>query len=135
MTISVVPETLGPVTVRAHLSADGVRIELLATHDAGREGLRSILGELRRDLAAGGMASSLSVGNGNTSTAGPGNGSAGHGNAGGGQAGHDNGSGQRGHNSPGSLFGAGVRAEAHDSRAVPGHAPPATTNNSLDITV
>lgn len=140
MTISVVPDTLGPVTVRAHLSADGVRIELLAAHDTGREGLRSILGELRRDLAAGGMASSLSLGNANMSAAGGGNGNAGggntgHGLSGGGQGAQENGSGQRGDNSPGSWLGSGGRAEGHDGRAGPGHAPSDPTNNSLDITV
>ncbi|UIK88534.1 flagellar hook-length control protein FliK [Arthrobacter polaris] len=66
MKISVVPDSLGPVTVRAQLSAEGIHIELFSASDAGREGLRHILADLRRDLAAGGMASSVSLGSGNT---------------------------------------------------------------------
>ncbi|WP_343318785.1 flagellar hook-length control protein FliK [Arthrobacter sp. TMP15] len=66
MKISVVPDALGPVTVRAQLSADGIHIELIAASEAGREGLRGILSDLRRDLATGGMASSLSLGSGNS---------------------------------------------------------------------
>ena len=135
MTINVVPDSLGPVTVRAHLSAEGVRIELMAANDAGRDGLRSILGDLRRDLAAGGMPSSLSVGSSNTGAAGTGNGNAGNGNAGGGHAAQDHGSGQRSHYNPGSLFGSGAGAEGHSGRTEPGQAPSALTNNSLDITV
>lgn len=65
MTINVVPEALGPVTVRAQLSADGIRIEMFPASDAGREGLRHILGDLRRDLAAGGLTASVGMGAGN----------------------------------------------------------------------
>ncbi|RAN78757.1 hypothetical protein B5P43_16280 [Bacillus sp. SRB_336] len=61
MTVQVVPQSLGPVTVSAHLGADGLRIELAAATDAGRDGLRLILTELRRDLAGQGVASSLSL--------------------------------------------------------------------------
>jgi flagellar hook-length control protein FliK len=53
LTISVTPETLGPVTVRAHVSGDHVRIELVAPTDHARDALRSILTDLRRDLAQG----------------------------------------------------------------------------------
>jgi flagellar hook-length control protein FliK len=55
VTVSVTPENLGPVTVRAHIGADGMRIELIAPSDAGREALKGILGDLRRDLAALGV--------------------------------------------------------------------------------
>lgn len=68
MTINVVPDELGPVTVRAHLATEGIRIELMAGNDAGREGLRHILGDLKRDLAAGGLTASLSMGGGSTGT-------------------------------------------------------------------
>jgi len=61
MTVQLAPDSLGPVTLRAHLGADGVRIELLAATDAGRDGLRGILPELRRELAAQGVASSLDL--------------------------------------------------------------------------
>ncbi len=63
ITVNVTPENLGPVTVRAHLGADGMRIELLAPSEAGREALKAILGDLRRDLAGLGVATpSLSTG-------------------------------------------------------------------------
>ncbi len=61
MTLSVTPENLGPVTVRAHVSADGIRVELFAPSDAGREALRTILTDLRRDLSGAGMNTSLSL--------------------------------------------------------------------------
>lgn len=53
LTMTVTPDTLGPVTVRAHISAGGeVRVELLGATDAGRDALRTIVTDLRRDLAA-----------------------------------------------------------------------------------
>lgn len=61
MTLSVTPENLGPVTVRAHIGAEGVRVELFAPNDAGREALRAILQDLRRDLAAAGLGTSLDL--------------------------------------------------------------------------
>lgn len=64
MTISVAPESLGPVTVRAHMSSEGLRIELYAPQEQGREALRAIVADLRRDLAGMGIsigASQVSV--------------------------------------------------------------------------
>src|SRR5690606_13932386 len=52
----------GPVTVRAHVGADGIRIELLAPTDQGREALKAMLPDLKRDLAQGGMGASLHLG-------------------------------------------------------------------------
>src|SRR5690606_3041534 len=53
LTMTVSPESLGPVTVRAHISAAGdVRVELFGATDAGRDALRVIVADLRRDLAA-----------------------------------------------------------------------------------
>ena len=53
LTMTVNPDSLGPVTVRAHISASGeVQVELSGATDAGRDALRGILIELRRDLAA-----------------------------------------------------------------------------------
>jgi len=53
LTMTVHPESLGPVTVRAHISAGGdVQVELLGATDAGRDALRAIVADLRRDLAA-----------------------------------------------------------------------------------
>ena len=51
MTLKVSPEDLGPLTVRAHIDGAGVRIELFAPGDTGREALRGILPELRKELA------------------------------------------------------------------------------------
>lgn len=55
LTVNVTPENLGPVTVRAHIGADGMRIELISPSEAGREALKAILGDLRRDLAGLGI--------------------------------------------------------------------------------
>ena len=61
LTLSVTPDNLGPVTVRAHVSAEGVRVELFAPNDLGRDALRAILPELRRDLAGTGMNANLQL--------------------------------------------------------------------------
>ena len=61
MTLQVTPEDLGPMTVRAHIDAAGVRIELFAPGDAGREAIRGILPELRKELADAGFGASLDV--------------------------------------------------------------------------
>jgi len=61
MTLKVTPEDLGPLTVRAHIDAAGVRIELFAPGDTGREALRGILPELRKELADAGFGASLDV--------------------------------------------------------------------------
>ncbi len=65
MTVHVAPDALGPVTVRAHISADNIRIELYAPNNSGRDALRAALPELKRDLAATGMNASLDLASGN----------------------------------------------------------------------
>ncbi|MFF1830115.1 flagellar hook-length control protein FliK [Paenarthrobacter sp. NPDC058040] len=60
MTLRVSPEDLGPLTVRAHIDGSGVRIELFAAGDAGREAVRHVLPELRRGLEDSGASLSLS---------------------------------------------------------------------------
>lgn len=50
--VRVAPDDLGPVTVHARVSDTGVHIELFAPSDAGRDAIRQILGDLRRDLNA-----------------------------------------------------------------------------------
>lgn len=62
ITLTVSPENLGPVTVRAHMAGGALHVELVSATDSGREALRSILTDLRRDLAAAMPASSLSLG-------------------------------------------------------------------------
>ncbi|WP_218220606.1 flagellar hook-length control protein FliK [Nesterenkonia sp. Act20] len=65
LTVNVAPENLGPVTVRASISGDAMRIELFAPQDVGREALRGMLTDLRRDLAGLGLGSSqVSLGEG-----------------------------------------------------------------------
>ncbi|MGO4782988.1 flagellar hook-length control protein FliK [Cryobacterium sp. W22_MBD10_FK3] len=61
MSISVSPDDLGPVVVRAQINSSGVRLELFAPTDSAREALRLILPELRRDLAGGGLPASLDL--------------------------------------------------------------------------
>lgn len=61
MTLKVSPDDLGPVTVRAHISAEGVRLELFAAGDAGRDVVRHALPDLRRELAQQGLTASLDL--------------------------------------------------------------------------
>jgi flagellar hook-length control protein FliK len=61
MTVSVTPDNLGPVTVRAHVGAEGVRVELFAPTDLGRDAIRAIIPDLRRDLAGAGLGGNLSL--------------------------------------------------------------------------
>ncbi|TFD68328.1 flagellar hook-length control protein FliK [Cryobacterium gelidum] len=61
LTISVTPDNLGPVTVRAHVSGEGIRVELFAPTDLAREALRVILPDLRRDLAGSGLSAQLDL--------------------------------------------------------------------------
>ena len=61
ITVRVAPDEFGPVTVRATVNAEGMRVELFAPTDAAREALRGILPELRRDLSAPGLYASLDV--------------------------------------------------------------------------
>jgi len=61
ITLTISPEALGPVTVRARISDGSIRLELHAPSDAGREALRLILADLRRDLAGAAPHATLSV--------------------------------------------------------------------------
>jgi flagellar hook-length control protein FliK len=61
VTISVTPDALGPVTVRAHISDGQVRLELFAPNDPGRESLRQLLPDLRRDLASTDLSATLDL--------------------------------------------------------------------------
>jgi flagellar hook-length control protein FliK len=61
MTLKLSPEDLGPLTVRAHIDGSGVRIELFAPGEAGREAVRSVLPELRRGLGESGFGASLDL--------------------------------------------------------------------------
>ena len=61
MSISITPDDLGPVVVRAQISATGIRLELFAPTDVARDALRLILPDLRRDLAGGALPASLDL--------------------------------------------------------------------------
>lgn len=88
LTMTVNPDSLGPVTVRAQIGQAGdVQVELIGGTDAGRDALRSIVADLRRDLAAVAPHATLSV-----STASSADASAGRG----GQPGADGASGDQG---------------------------------------
>jgi flagellar hook-length control protein FliK len=62
LTLHVDPEHFGPVSVVAHISPDAVRVELVGATDAARDALRQSLPDLRRDLAATGLSSDVSLG-------------------------------------------------------------------------
>ncbi len=61
VTISVTPDNLGPVTVRAHISGENMRIELFSPSDTGRDALRQLLPDLRRDLSSTGANANLDL--------------------------------------------------------------------------
>jgi len=64
MTIDVTPDHLGPVRVTAHISADGVRIDLVGATPESRDALRQSMTDLKRDLAGAGLQADLSLGSG-----------------------------------------------------------------------
>ncbi|MFC0249939.1 hypothetical protein ACFFIO_15635 [Citricoccus parietis] len=51
-TVRISPEALGPVTLEATSRDGAIRLEITAATEAGRENLRVVLTELRRELAA-----------------------------------------------------------------------------------
>ena len=59
--VRIAPDDLGPVTVHARVSDTSVHIELFAPSDAGRDAIRQILADLRRDLNASTANASVSV--------------------------------------------------------------------------
>ncbi|WP_411701156.1 flagellar hook-length control protein FliK, partial [Conyzicola sp.] len=61
MTIDIVPENLGPITVRAHVGTEGVRVELFAPNDLAREALRAILPDIRKDMGGAGLGGTLDL--------------------------------------------------------------------------
>ena len=115
MTINVTPDNLGPVTVRAHIGADGIRLEVFAPTDVARDALRTILPDLRRDLAGSGMNTNLSLSeHGKPADAG----NSGGGTAGGGQGGSGDTTRQTGN----------ARHHAGEGNTVPSH----TASNRYD---
>jgi flagellar hook-length control protein FliK len=111
MTLQVTPEDLGPLTVRAQIDATGVRIELFAPGDVGREAIRGILPELRKELADSGFGASVDVsdrsGPAGSSQDGTGRDSTGR------DAGQDGSRGSRGGSSPGGGKAADEQRSGH----------------------
>lgn len=64
ITVTVAPDDLGPITIRASVSADGTRIEFFSSTDGGREALRQSMPELRREASSSGLSASLDLGSG-----------------------------------------------------------------------
>lgn len=121
LTMTVKPDSLGPVTIRAHIGQGGdVRVELFGATDAGRDALRAIVTDLRRDLAGAMPHATLSIAQGTGADAGADRG--GQTSAGG--AGEQ---GSTGRDSGRDAHGAPVTADTRD------HAPqsPATTIASI----
>ncbi|MFJ3034989.1 flagellar hook-length control protein FliK [Curtobacterium pusillum] len=61
VTVQVTPDTLGPVTVRAHVTTHGMHVELFAASDAGREAVRQVLPDLRRDASGTGLTTTMDL--------------------------------------------------------------------------
>lgn len=64
LTLTVNPETFGPVKVIAHISRDGVSLEIFGASDQARAALKAALPDLRRDLAGTGLEPKLELGTG-----------------------------------------------------------------------
>jgi len=75
LTLTVTPDNLGPVTVRAHVAGEHIRIELFSPNDASREAVKQILTDLRRDLASQGLGAQLDLSGKNQPDSGEGAGS------------------------------------------------------------
>jgi flagellar hook-length control protein FliK len=70
LTLTVNPETFGPVRVVAHITHDGVTLQLFGASDQARAALKAALPDLRRDLAGTGLQPNLELGSGSGSGSG-----------------------------------------------------------------
>jgi len=70
LTLRVSPDNLGPVTVTAQISGSSLTIELATPSEMGREALRALLVDLRRDLAALAPHASILLAGGDSATGG-----------------------------------------------------------------
>lgn len=61
LTVQMNPDSLGPVTLKAHISAGSISIEMFAASADGRDVLRQALPELKRDLAGAGISANLDL--------------------------------------------------------------------------
>ena len=67
LTLTVNPETFGPVRVVARITHDGVSLQLFGASEQARAALKAALPDLRRDLAGAGLESNLELGSGSSS--------------------------------------------------------------------
>lgn len=67
LTLTVNPETFGPVKVVAHITHDGVSLQLFGASDQARAALKAALPDLRRDLAGVGLEPHLELDSGSGS--------------------------------------------------------------------
>ncbi|WP_396134517.1 flagellar hook-length control protein FliK [Citricoccus sp. I39-566] len=74
-TVRISPEALGPVTLEATSRDGAIRLEITAATEAGRENLRVVLTELRRELAAAQPGATLDLSSGGKDAAPNGTGS------------------------------------------------------------
>lgn len=64
LTLTVNPESFGPVKVVAHIGSDGLHLEIFGASEQARAALRAALPDLRRDLVGVGLDPRLDVGSG-----------------------------------------------------------------------
>ncbi len=64
ITVTVAPDDLGPITIRASFTADGTRLEFFSSTDGGREALKQAMPDLRREASSSGLSASLDLGTG-----------------------------------------------------------------------
>lgn len=65
--VRVTPENLGPVSIRAIVSGDTVRIEITCVNDTARDAIRPLMNDLKRDLQGAGLSTDLNLGHGRQS--------------------------------------------------------------------
>ncbi|WP_181033590.1 flagellar hook-length control protein FliK [Arthrobacter sp. SX1312] len=64
ITVTVAPDDLGPITIRASFAPDGTRLEFFSSTDVGREALKQAMPDLRREASSSGLSASLDLGTG-----------------------------------------------------------------------
>ncbi|MHA7240847.1 flagellar hook-length control protein FliK [Arthrobacter sp. TMS1-12-1] len=64
ITVTVAPDDLGPITIRASFAPDGTRLEFFSSTDGGREALKQAMPDLRREASSSGLSASLDLGTG-----------------------------------------------------------------------
>ncbi len=130
MTVRVSPDDLGPVTVKAHISGGSIAIELVSGSAAGRDALRALLVDLRRDLAVLAPHSTLAVATTDAPRGDQGSTGAGTGWTAGQSASGQSSAGGSGSGGSGAGDPAGhsaTRRDEHDAPAGPAAAPSAST--------